>query len=77
MCRWSVERLDVPRTVRVRSVMGTGAFALLMVAEVALAVLVFRRSPAEQLRAYMMLGGAIGLVAQVIFPLVPISQVWR
>jgi hypothetical protein len=44
VCRWSVDRVDVLRTVPVRSAMGAVAFVTLMVAEFGLAGLVFSRS---------------------------------
>src|ERR1700687_1040773 len=53
VCRWSVERLDSPRNFPSRSVMGAVAFVTLMLEELALAVLVFGRSPAEQFGAYV------------------------
>jgi hypothetical protein len=77
VCRWSVERLDVPRTVPLRSIMGAVAFATLMLAKLALAVLAFGRSLAEQLGPYWRAPGAIGLAAQVTFALFPIIHVWR
>jgi len=66
-----------PARSRPASVMGTVAFALLMLAELALAVLAFRRPLAEQVRAYSTTAGVIGLAAQVFFALFPIIQVRR
>jgi len=56
--------------------MGVVAFFVLMVAELALAVLVFRRSATEQLGAYSTAREVIGLAAQAIFALLPVIQVW-
>jgi len=47
--RWCVDRLDVPHTVPARSVMGAVGFAVLMLAEFGLSVLVFGRSTTEHL----------------------------
>lgn len=65
--RWCVDRLDVPRTVPARSVMGVVAFVGLMAAESALAVAIFGRSLAEYLASYGSMPGVIGFVAQVFF----------
>jgi hypothetical protein len=67
VCRWSVDRLDVKRTVPARSLMGLIAFLVLMSAEVGLGAL-FGRSLVDQLATYGSLAGAIGLGAQVILP---------
>jgi hypothetical protein len=77
VCRWCVDRLDVPRTVPVRSVMGAVAFVVLMAAEFGLAGLGFGRSLVEQLAGYASVPGAIGLAAQIVFAAFPIVQVWR
>ena len=75
VCRWCVDRLNVTRTVPARSLMGLVAFVVLMSAEVGLGA-VFGRSMADQLAAYGLLSGAIGLAAQVIFAIFPVIQVW-
>ncbi|WP_297297174.1 hypothetical protein [uncultured Methylovirgula sp.] len=51
--------------------MGAIAFALLMMAEWALARLAFNRSLAEYLRAYATVAGAAGLAGQIVFGLFP------
>ena len=76
VCRWWVDRLDVTRTVLARSLTGLVAFLVLMSAEVGLGA-VFGRSMADQLAAYGLLSGAIGLAAQVIFAMFPVIQVWQ
>ncbi len=63
VCRWCVGRLDVPRRVGFRSLMGVVAFVLLMAAEFALGRLGFGRSMSEQLAAYGAAPGVIGLAA--------------
>jgi hypothetical protein len=77
VCRWCVARLDVPRTVPLRSVMGAVAFAALMAAEFTLAGLVFGRSVGAQLSAYASIPGATGFTAQIVFATFPVVQVWR
>jgi hypothetical protein len=75
VCRWCVDRLDVRRTVPVRSLMGLVAF--LVLAEVGLGAL-FGRSLVDQLASYGSPSGAIGLAAQLIFAMFPVIQVrWR
>ena len=51
--------------------MGAIAFVLLMIAEFALSLLVFGRSPVEFLRAYSRPAGAVGLASQIVFGLMP------
>jgi hypothetical protein len=76
VCRWCVDRLDVRRTVPDRSLMGLVAFVVLMSTEVGMGA-VFGRSLVDQLAAYGSLAGAVGLLAQVIFGLFPVVQIWR
>jgi hypothetical protein len=76
-CRWIVERLDVPRTLISQSIMGAVAFATLMLSELAFAVLVFGRPLAEQFNSYATGAAEFGFVAQVIFAVFPVIQVWR
>ena len=54
-----------------------GAFATLMLSELAFAVLVFGRPLAEQFNSYATGGAEFGFVAQVIFAVFPVIQVWR
>ena len=75
VCHWCVDRLDARRTAPACSLMGLVAFLVLMSAEVGLGA-VFGRSMADQLAAYGLLSGAIGLAAQVIFAIFPVIQVW-
>lgn len=50
---------------------GVLAFALVMVAELALAVLLFGQSPAQHLDAYRHFAGLAGLAAQLAYALFP------
>ena len=76
VCRWSVGRLSVRRTVPARLLMGFVAFLVLMSAEVGLGA-VLGRSLVDQLAGYKSLPGAIGLGAQMIFAMFPVIQVLR
>jgi hypothetical protein len=68
---WCVRRFAVPASAGARLAMGLLAFALVMVAELALAVLLFGQSPAQHLDAYRHFAGAIGLSAQLAYALFP------
>ena len=76
VCRWCVDRLDVRRTVSPRSLMGLVAFLVLMSAEIGLGA-VLGRSLGDQLAAFKLSPGAIGLGTQVIFAMFPVIQGWR
>ena len=54
--------------------MGAVAFALLMIAELALSVFTFGRSPEDFLRAFGTAAGAVGLTSQVVFALIPLLR---
>jgi hypothetical protein len=56
--------------------MGLIAFLVLMSAEIGLGA-VLGRSLVDQVAAYGLPAGAIGLVAQVIFAMLPVIQIWR
>jgi hypothetical protein len=77
VCHWCVDRLDVPRSVPTRSLMGVVALAVLVSAEFILAVLVFGRSTAQFFATYASVPGAIGLAAQIVFATFPVVQIWR
>ena len=77
VCRWCVDRLDVPRRVGARAVMGVVAFTALMLAELGLSAHVFGQSEAEFAGSYASVPGAIGLTAQMMFAIVPVMQAWR
>lgn len=70
---WSIRRWAVPAAVRARLAMGLVAFALLMAVETALAGLLFGRPLAQQIAAFATPAGAIGLLAQVAFGLIPLA----
>ena len=69
--RWCVRRFAVPARVAPRLAMGFLAFALVMVAELALALLLFGQSAAQHFNAYRHFAGAMGLAAQLGYALFP------
>jgi len=73
VCRWCVDRLNAGRTIPTRSLMGLVAFLVLMSAEIGLGA-VLGRSLGDQLAAFKLSPGAIGLGAQVIFAMFPVIQ---
>ena len=73
-CRWIVRRLVVPPSAGARLIMGGCAFALLMLAETAMGVLVFDQTPASQIAPLGELAGMIGLGGQMMFALLPLLQ---
>lgn len=68
---WCVRRFAVPASAGARLAMGLLAFALVMVAELTLAVLLFGQSPARHFAAYRHFAGAMGLAAQLAYALFP------
>ena len=69
--RWLVRRHGLT-TMRSRCVMGSTAFALLMLAEVTLASAVFGQSPGGWLNSIFAMPGLIGLAGQILFALMPL-----
>jgi hypothetical protein len=67
-----VRRLAVPDGVAPRLAMGGVAFALLMLAETLVGVVLLGRSPADQLTAYAHPREEVGLAAQIGFALMPL-----
>jgi hypothetical protein len=74
ICRAIIRRFDVPATLGARLAMGVFAFALLMLAELALSVLLAGRSPAQHFALYRQLAHQIGLAAQIGFAAIPLLQ---
>ena len=64
------------RTVSARSLVGLVAFLVLMSVEVGMSAM-FGRSLGDQLAAFKLSPGAIGLGTQVIFAMFPVIQGWR
>ena len=74
VCGWLIARWQVPDRPAARAAMGAMAFALLMVAELARAVLVFGRTPAQHFAAYGDAAGGLGLAGQIVFALLPLGR---
>lgn len=75
--RVCIRRFGVPAAAAPRLAMGGLAFGLLMVVEMALAVLVFGQPVATYLAKFLTTAGVIGLAAQVVFGLMPLLQIRR
>ena len=73
-CRALINRFDVPPKGSARLAMGGVAFALLMLAELAVSVLGFGRTVSEHLATYQATSAQLGLAAQVAFALFPWLQ---
>ena len=69
--RWLVRRYGLVE-LRARAMMGIVAFALLMLAEVALASALFGEAPADWFRSIFAMPGIIGFVGQMLFALMPL-----
>jgi hypothetical protein len=74
MSRWCIRRFNVGDGTADRVLMGAIAFIVLMLAEFALSVLLFHRSPADYAAAFLTIPGALGLMAQICFALIPMAQ---
>lgn len=74
LCRFVVRRLAVPPTPGARLVMGGVAFALLILAEMLVGVLLFERTPRAHFALYSEASYALGLVAQIVFALMPLLR---
>ncbi|MFZ4689092.1 MAG: hypothetical protein ACOYLS_07630 [Polymorphobacter sp.] len=74
ICRRITHALAVPAGIAARASMGATAFAALMLAELALAVLVFGRTPAQHLARYASAAALLGLAGQILFAAFPILQ---
>ena len=79
LARWLVSgiiirRFAVASAVNARAVMGATAFALLIGAEMLVGVLMFERTMAEHFQLYREPSYLAGLLAQVLFALMPIGR---
>ena len=72
--RWSSESFSVPVTAPSRVAMGVTAFALVILGELGVSILVFGRSLDATVATYRSLPGIVGLAAQVVFALIPLMQ---
>jgi hypothetical protein len=71
---WCTRRFNVSRHFRVRILMGTVAFSLLMFLELSFAVLVFGEAVDHYFAKFASIPGAIGLAMQVCFATLPWVQ---
>jgi hypothetical protein len=74
LCAQAVRRFGVAPDWTPRAVMGLVAFALLMLAELAVGMLLFGRTPTQHLALYQDASYALGLAAQLAFALMPMLQ---
>ena len=74
ICGAIIRRYAVPQHMGHRALMGLVSFALLMIAELAVATFVFGRAPAEFLDGFATPNGAIGLMGQIAFALIPLMH---
>jgi hypothetical protein len=74
LCRTVIRRCAVASTVAARAVMGGVAFALLLLAELAVGALLFGRTPGEHFALYRDASYALGLAAQMAFACMPLIQ---
>lgn len=72
--RWSSRTFSVPAKLPPRIVMGGFALVLLILGELAVSTFVFERSLEGTVAAYRAPAGFLGLLAQLIFALLPIAQ---
>lgn len=69
---WSIGRFSVPAGMPARLMMGLVALMLLMTVETVMSLLLFARPLAQQFADYATVAGAIGLLAQAAFGLMPL-----
>ena len=74
VARWCANRFAVPATVVLRLAMGGVAFALLIAGEIAVSTFVFGRAWESTVALYQTPPAIIGLAAQVVFGLLPLTQ---
>lgn len=73
-CGFLLRRFAVPATLAARLAMGALAFALLMLAEIALGVALFGRGLPEQVAAMTGGAGLAGLIGQALFAALPLAR---
>ena len=75
--RWLTGRFDVTASLAARLIMGGMAFAVLMVAEAALAVFVFGQTFMQYLETFQGAAAHVGLAGQIAFAMLPSVQLLR
>jgi hypothetical protein len=74
VCGRILRAFDVARDVGTRLLMGTVAFLLLIAAELALGMIGFGRTIADQMAAWTAPAGALGLAGQIAFAFFPLMK---
>ena len=74
VCGWLLRRIAVPAGTTGRLGMGVTAFAVLMIVELGLPVLVGGRSLGDGFAQYQQVPGLIGLFGQIAFALLPLLR---
>lgn len=74
VCGRILRAFDVARDVGTRLLMGTVAFLLLLAAELALGMIGFGRTIADQMAALTAPAGALGLAGQIAFAFFPLMK---
>jgi len=74
MSGWCTRHFNVGAATADRALMGATAFTILMLAEFALSVVFFHRSLADYAATFRTIPGAIGLLAQIGFAMIPWLQ---
>jgi hypothetical protein len=72
--RHAIARFGVPAALSARLTMGTLAFVLVMLAEVAVSVFAFQNTLVEHIAAYRTTPALLGLAGQIVFALFPAMQ---
>lgn len=72
---WVTRSFAVPARRGPRLTMGAVAFAVLMLAEFALAVFAFGRTPSAYAETFRTASGLLGLSGQILFALCPVLQI--
>ncbi len=76
-CKFALTYFGIGNAIQVRFTVAIVAFVLLIGAEFALASAIFGRSPASYLADYLTLHGALGLIGQIAFGIIPLIQTSR
>ncbi len=74
ICGALIRRCAVPSCVAPRLAMGAVAFAVLMMAELAMAVWLFGRTPQQHWASYRGVAEQLGLAGQLVFALFPVLR---
>jgi hypothetical protein len=73
-CQWIVSRWQLSPGIGIRLVMGSSAFAILMVAEVSVSTFGLGRTFQQNIGSYGQLHNQLGLAGQIMFALFPVVQ---